>query len=143
MQYHFRTFLLAFCLAIASSLAPAQAGVAITQAVEQGGGICAKDNAADAFECAKAQCMESGAMKDDCLEMSWCLDGQTVDVFMQSNEGNHWHEYYCGWKDRKTAINAGKLACNADRKKDLMECAPVQIIDDKGVATEVTEDELK
>lgn len=139
----FHRIALALCLAVLPAQA-AFAGVAVVQAVEQGGGVCKADSAAAAFECAKKQCVESsGALMEDCLEMSYCEMGFTVDVFMQANEGNHWHEFYCGWNDRKTAIAAGKLACNPDRKKDLMECAPVQLIDGDGVTSEITEDELK
>jgi hypothetical protein len=104
-------------------------GIAIVQAVEQSSGVCSGKSAAKAFECAKKKCMKGGAAKEDCLEMAWCLDGWTVDVFMQSKEGPHWHEFHCGWNTRAEAESAGKLACNPERKKDLMECATVQIYD--------------
>ena len=68
-----------------------------------------------------------GAREADCLEMTYCDHGWTVDVFMQAKEGNHWHEYHCGWKTRAEAEAAGKLACNAERMKELTECAAVQI----------------
>jgi dsDNA-binding SOS-regulon protein len=48
---------------------------------------------------------------------------------MQSKEGNHWHEYHCGWKTKAEAEAAGKLACNAERMKELLECSAVQIYD--------------
>ena len=104
-------------------------GIAIVQAPEQSFGMCAGKNAAEAFACAKKQCADGGAAIEDCLEMTYCDHGWAVDVFMQSTEGNHWHEYYCGWKTRKDAEAAGLLACNPERKKELMECTTVQIYD--------------
>ncbi len=116
-------------------------GVAVVQAVEQSAGYCAGKNAAEAFECAKKQCVAGGAAKQDCVEMSYCYSGWTVDVFMQSKEGPHWHEYFCGWRDRQTALAAGKLACNPDRMEQLIECMPVQLIDTAGRVTEIVGDE--
>ena len=104
-------------------------GIAIVQAPEQSFGICAGANAAEAFACAKKQCAAGGAIEADCLEMTYCDYGWAVDVFMQSKEGNHWHEYHCGWKTRSEAEAAGKLACSAERMKELMECTAVQIYD--------------
>jgi hypothetical protein len=122
--------MLAAALAIAGPIAAAAAGVAIVQAPEQSFGICAAQNAKDAFACAKKQCMSGGAAEVDCYEMAYCDHGWTVDVFMQSKqEGNHWHEYHCGWSTRAEAEAAGKLACNPERMKDLMECSTVQIYD--------------
>lgn len=129
--------LAAMVLVLNLSLSDAFAGVAIVQAPEQSSGICAGPTAAEAFECAVKKCVAGGAAKDDCLEMSFCRGGWTVDVLLQSPEGPHWHEYFCGWKDKATAIKAGKLACNRERKKDLSSCAPVQLIDPNGNITEI------
>ncbi|MCB1445942.1 MAG: hypothetical protein KDJ87_09125 [Rhizobiaceae bacterium] len=107
----------------------AKAGVAIVQAPEQSFGICAARDAKSAFACARTQCAAGGAAKADCLEMAYCDSGWTVDVFMQGKEGNHWHEYRCGWNSRAEAEAAGKLACNPERMEDLMECSTVQIYD--------------
>jgi hypothetical protein len=121
------TFLLLF-----SPLSALADGIAIVQAPEQSFGICTGKNAKQAFACAKKQCAKGGAAVEDCIEMAYCESGWTVDVFMQSKEGNHWHEYHCGWKTRKEAEAAGKLACNAERKTQLMECAAVQYYDPQG-----------
>jgi hypothetical protein len=115
--------------ALAMPHAASAGGIAIVQAPEQSFGVCAGDNAADAFACAKKQCVAGGAMEADCLEMTYCDYGWTVDVFMQAKEGNHWHEYHCGWKTRAEAEAAGKLACNKQRMGDLIECSAVQIYD--------------
>jgi hypothetical protein len=125
-----------FALALASAAANAARadGIAIVQAVEQSGGVCTGPTAAKAFECAKDQCVAGGALREDCLEMTWCESGWTVDVFMQSTEGPHWHEYHCGWSSRAEAEAAGELACNPERKTQLMECATVQIYDPAGKA---------
>lgn len=104
-------------------------GIAIVQAPEQSFGICTGKTAAEAFACAKKQCADGGAAAEDCLEMTYCQSGWTVDVFMQSTEGNHWHEYYCGWKMRKDAETAALLVCNPERMQELSECAAVQIYD--------------
>ena len=119
-------------LIVAMPLATFADGIAIVQAPEQSFGICVGKNAKAAFDCAKKQCVKGGAAIEDCLEMTYCDYGWTVDVFMQSTEGNHWHEYHCGWKTRKEAEAAGKLACNAERKKQLMECSAGQFYDPKG-----------
>ena len=124
---------LALLLAINAPCAASAAGVAIVQAPEQSFGICAAQNAADAFACAKKQCVAGGAMEADCFEMAYCDYGWTVDVFMQAKEGNHWHEYHCGWKTRVEAEAAGKLACNPERIKELLECSAVQIYDPDAV----------
>lgn len=110
-------------------LPAAAGGIAIVQAPEQSFGICAGEDATEAFACAKKKCASGGALEADCLEMAYCDYGWTVDVFMQSKEGNHWHEYHCGWKTRAEAEAAGKLACNAERMQELLECSAVQIYD--------------
>jgi hypothetical protein len=124
------TTLAAAALALAAPMAAHAAGVAIVQAPEQSFGICAAQNATEAFSCAKKQCVEGGAAAADCYEMAYCDYGWTVDIFMQSEqEGNHWHEYHCGWSTRAEADAAGKLACNPERMKDLSTCTTVQIYD--------------
>lgn len=107
-------------------------GIAIVQAPEQSFGVCVGKNAKAAFDCAKKRCVKGGAAKEDCLEMTYCDSSWTVDVFMQSKEGNHWHEYYCGWKTRADAEAAGKLACSKNRMQELMECSAVQYYDPDG-----------
>lgn len=114
---------------IALPLTAIAGGIAIVQAPEQSSGICAGANAAEAFACARKQCVEGGAQAEDCQEMTYCDASWTVDIFMQSKEGNHWHEYRCGWRNRAEAEAAGKLVCNAERMKGLMECTTVQIYD--------------
>lgn len=126
---HMARVIIAVLLALALPLAGTAGGIAIVQAPEQSFGVCAGANAAEAFACAKKQCVAGGAQEADCLEMTYCDYGWTVDVFMQAKEGNHWHEYHCGWKTRAEAEAAGKLACNAERMKELMECSTVQIYD--------------
>jgi hypothetical protein len=104
-------------------------GIAIVQAPEQSSGICTGKSAKEAFACATRKCVAGGAAAEDCLEMAYCDYGWTVDVFMQSKEGSHWHEFHCGRKTRKEAEAAGKLACNKTRMKELMECSAVQFYD--------------
>jgi hypothetical protein len=101
-------------------------GIAIVQAPEQSSGICVGKNARAAFACATKKCVAGGAAAEDCQEMTYCDYSWTVDVFLQGKEGNHWHEYHCGWRSLEDAKLAGALVCNKDRMKDLMECAAVQ-----------------
>lgn len=126
-----RVVVAALSLAVWPLLALAD-GIAIVQAPEQSFGVCVGKDAKSAFDCAKRQCVKGGAAIEDCLEMTYCDASWTVDVFMQSKEGNHWHEYYCGWKTRKDAEAAGKLACGKRRMKELMECSAVQYYDPEG-----------
>ncbi len=131
--------LAALVLIVNFAVTDAFAGVAIVQAPEQSSGICAGPTSAKAFDCAVKKCVAGGAAKGDCLEMAFCRSGWTVDIFMQSPDGPHWHEYYCGWNDKATAIKAGKLVCNPGRKKTLVSCNPVQLIDPNGKITQTWE----
>ena len=108
------------------------AGIAIVQAPEQSFGVCVGKNAKEAFACATNKCVKGGARAEDCFEMTYCDASWTVDIFMQSPEGPHWHEYRCGWTTRAEAEAAGALVCNPERKKQLIECATVQIYDPDG-----------
>jgi hypothetical protein len=129
---HFARRPLAAAIVFFAPLSALADGIAIVQAPEQSFGVCVGKNAKAAFDCARKQCVKGGAAKEDCLEMTYCDSSWTVDVFMQSKEGNHWHEYYCGWKSRADAEAAGKLACNKSRMKELMECSAVQYYDPAG-----------
>jgi hypothetical protein len=118
------TFLLLF-----SPLSALADGIAIVQAPEQSFGICTGKNAKQAFACAKKQCAKGGAAVKDCIEMAYCESGWTVDVFMQSKEEQSLARISLRLEDAEAA---GKLACNAERKTQLMECAAVQYYDPQG-----------
>ncbi|MCL4675937.1 MAG: hypothetical protein KJZ59_07940, partial [Pararhodobacter sp.] len=81
-------------------LAAAQAGasgIAFVQAPEQASGVAMGSTAQEAFARATAICVEAGAHAEDCLQTNWCYPaGWSVDLFVQHQEGNHWHEVVCG-----------------------------------------------
>ncbi len=108
-------------------------GIAFVQAVEQGGGVCTGATPQEAFACAKKKCVAEGAAAEDCMEQAWCYPGfWSVDLFVQSSEGPHWHEYFCGWNTKELALAAAKAACDPKVRKDVMECAPVALYDEDG-----------
>lgn len=99
-------------------------GVAFVEAPEQGSGMCFSQNADRGFECARQQCMESGAEARDCLRVKWCFPaGWSADVFVQHKEGPHWHVYLCGWQAEADLDAAIEIVCQGSAAKYLMECA--------------------
>ncbi len=123
--------LLALCTG--ASAQDGRKGIAFVQAVEQGGGVCTGATPKDAFACAKKKCVAEGAAAEDCMEQAWCYPGfWSVDLFVQSSDGPHWHEYFCGWNTKELALAAAKAACDPKVRKDVMECAPVALYDEDG-----------
>lgn len=125
------------CLVLSSPIgAGAQEGrngIAFVQAVEQGSGVCTGKDAASAFACARAKCTAEGAAGEDCTEQAWCSPAfWSVDVFLQHQEGPHWHEYYCGWNSRELALAAARTACDKALRPYLIECAAVMVYDEDG-----------
>ncbi len=117
-------------LAITPALAD---GIAFVQAPEQGSGVAIGATMEEAFGKAVAQCMESGALKEDCIRTNWCEPaGFSVDVFLQHSEGPHWHEVVCGLPDEQIARNVGEALCDRDARPYLIECAVVQVYDPDG-----------
>lgn len=108
-------------------------GIAFVQAPEQGGGVCTGAAAEQAFSCAVEQCMESGARDEDCLRTNWCMpSGWSVDVFLQHQEGPHWHEVVCGLPSKAIAMAVAVHLCDRTERDYLIECAPVQFYDPGG-----------
>ena len=109
------------------------AGIAFVQAPEQGDGVCTGTTMDEAFSCAVAQCVESGAADGDCLRTNWCQPaGWSVDVFVQHREGPHWHEVVCGLPTENIAKSVGEEICDRTERDDLIECSPVQPYDPEG-----------
>jgi len=101
-------------------------GIAFVEAPEQGGGVCFGKNAAEGFQCAMDQCLESGAYAEDCYEIKWCYpSGWAADIFKQHREGNHWHDYLCGWDSEADLDAAIKIACEGSSAEYLIECSAV------------------
>jgi hypothetical protein len=112
-------------------MAQEQQGVAIAQAPEAGVGICFGENAQETMACAQAECMDmSGLGEEDCKVNLWCFPhGWVVDIFMQHQEGPHWHSYTCDANSRWQIDNIVEVKCS---QKGLIDCTPVQIWDFDG-----------
>lgn len=137
-MYRFAAALLSATLLIASPALADRKGIAYVQAPEQSSGTCTGITAAEAFACAKKQCVDGGAEAADCLEVAYCFPGNwSVDVFKQVSDGPHWHEFYCGWGTKEEALIAGAAACDKELHPDLMECKSVRLIDEDGNETEL------
>ena len=110
-------------------------GIAIVQAPEQATGIATGPNMETAFDDAIAQCVDGGALAEDCLRTNWCAPaGWTVDVFVQHQEGVHWHEFVCGLPSRAAAQAAALHVCDPFERDYLIECTAVQLYDPSGAA---------
>lgn len=121
-------------LACLLAATPAYAdGIAFVQAPEQGGGVATGATMEEAFAKAVEQCMESGALEEDCIRTNWCEPaGFSVDVFLQHAEGPHWHEVVCGLPDDQIARTIGETLCDREARPYLIECAVVQVYDPGG-----------
>jgi len=127
-----------FCLSTSGlSSAEGPLGIAFVEAPEQGGGVCLSQNADKGFECAKAQCMESGALASDCLRVKWCYPaGWSADIFKQHREGPHWHHILCGWDSEADLDAAIEIACKGSAAEYLIACSPVAKWSPDGTKTE-------
>jgi hypothetical protein len=110
---------------------PAFKGIAVAQAAEAGLGVCFSPEAADGIACAEQECMtQSGLGIADCAANLWCYPhGWVADIFMQHNEGPHWHKFVCDQQDRETLEALIASECSRDY---LMECSAVRIWDPEG-----------
>lgn len=108
-------------------------GIAFVEAAEQSSGVCVAGNADQGFECARKQCMETGASAGDCLRVKWCYPaGWSADIFMQHKEGPHWHTYLCGWQSQEDLDAAVKITCEGSSAEYLIECSAVRKWDSSG-----------
>ena len=68
-------------------------GIAFAEAPEQSSGVCTGQSTDKTLACAREKCVEGGAMAQDCLRVKWCYPaGWSADLFVQHQEGLHWHE---------------------------------------------------
>lgn len=108
-------------------------GIAIVEAPEQGGGVCFADNLDKGFECARDQCASEAGQSADCYRVRWCYPaGWSADVFIQNQEGFHFHDYLCGWQSREDLEAAIAVKCDRTTKDWLLECATVRMWDNQG-----------
>lgn len=103
-----------------------QMGIAAFQAPEAGGGICFGQDGEKVIACARQKCIvNSGLEAEDCMPTLWCFPmGWTGDIFLQSSEGIHWHEFVCGQTSRAALERAVAERC-AD--EGLIGCLMVQM----------------
>jgi hypothetical protein len=132
-----RLALIFFALSMAlwpfTAAAEGRGAVGFSQAPEMSSGVCFASTIRKALDCAKKKCIKDGGTAEDCLETTACFPaGWSIDVFAQSKEGPHWHETFCGFDSKDSAILASKAVCNQKRRKDLMECSLVMIYDEDG-----------
>ena len=122
---------LAALLALLPLAAQAQMqGIAYVQAPEAGWGVAMGATPSEAFALATEDCVETGVMAEDCIPMSWCQPaGWSIDLFVQHQEGPHWHEFHCGLPDRDTAEALVEPLCDRAGRPWLIECALVQVYD--------------
>lgn len=129
-----------FAMSLAPSWAVARSGIAYVEAPEMSSGVCVGGDVVDALKCARKQCVDGGGTDEDCVDIAYCFPARwSVDVFVQSSEGNHWHEFYCGWDSKKLALEAAKTACNKKLRQGIMECQAVMIYDEDGNQEEVSQ----
>ena len=108
-------------------------GIAIVEAPEQGGGVCFSGNLDRAFACAREQCASEAGYPEDCYRVRWCYPaGWSADLFIQNQDGFHFHDYLCGWTDREALEAAVAIKCDKERYPYLLECAAVRMWDNSG-----------
>jgi hypothetical protein len=106
-------------------------GMAVSQAAEAGLGVCFDTDPKKAISCAQKQCIaESGLDTQSCQADLWCYPHAfAVDIFMQLEEGPHWHEFLCGATDREQLEALIAVKCAGEY---LIECSPVRMWDFDG-----------
>ncbi len=119
--------MLATCAVPTTSLGQSfEQGIAFVQAVEQGNGVCFGKTPAEAFACATQKCAATSEYPEECQPMKWCSpSGWSADIFKQSKEGPHWHQYLCGWDSEADLDAAVEVACGGSAKEYLIECQVV------------------
>lgn len=129
--------LMAFLAAGLASPSHARNAIAFAQAPEMSSGMCAGKSIAEAQNCATRQCIEGGGTEEDCLLTAACFPaGWTVDIFVQQQDGPHWHEVHCGFDSAETAVEAAGAICNRERRSDLIECSVTRLLDEDGTEHE-------
>lgn len=108
-------------------------GIAFVQAPEQSWGVAMGATPAEAFARATAQCVEGGALAEDCLQTNWCQPaGWSVDLFVMHQEGIHWHEVVCGLPNEEIAQAVAAEICDKAAREMIIECDLVQVYDHDG-----------
>jgi hypothetical protein len=136
-----RRLMTILCVTLSAAAVQAQEGgrkaIAYVQAPEMSSGLCVEKDTASAIDCAIKQCIEGGGTAEVCEVNATCSPGNwSVDIFMMADGGPHWHQFSCGWQSRELALKAAELACSNAKEDGLIECTPVQLIDEDGKVIE-------
>lgn len=108
-------------------------GIAFAIAPEQSDGMCIGEDPGQTAECAKAKCVDGGAMAEDCAPVAWCFPmGWSAQVSILHKEGISWSEYLCGWDSRKMVEAAAVIKCDPKLRSFIKECVVVQVWDNAG-----------
>jgi hypothetical protein len=109
-------------------------GIAFVQAPEMSQGMAMGATPAEGFAAATAQCVEGGALPEDCIATNWCQPaGWSVDLFVQHVEGLHWHEVVCGLPEEGVALSVAAALCDLGDRPWLAACDLVQVYDPGGI----------
>ena len=109
--------------------------IAYAQAAEVSGGVGTGATIEAAIAAARADCVAGGARAEDCLITAACEPAQwSVDIFVQHQEGPHWHEMLCGIADEALVAGVVAAVCDGAARPWIMECALVQVRDPFGKA---------
>lgn len=108
-------------------------GIAFVQAPEQSSGLATGATPGEALKAATEICVAGGAEARDCLTTNWCQPaGWSIDLFVQHQEGLHWHEVHCGLPERSLAETVAAVLCDRAARPWLIECALAQVYDPQG-----------
>jgi hypothetical protein len=111
--------------------------IAFAQAPEQSGGVGVAATVEEAIAAAMAECVAGGAPEENCFITAACEPaGWSMDVFVQHQEGPHWHEMICGIAEQGMIAALEAAVCDPAVRPWLIECAVVQVRDPAGVLVE-------
>lgn len=111
--------------------------IAFAQAPEQSGGVGIGETVTEAIAAAMAECVAGGAPEENCFITAACEPaGWSMDVFVQHQEGPHWHEMICGIAEQGMIEGLAAAVCDPAVRPWLIECAVVQVRDPAGLLVE-------
>lgn len=128
---------LALLCVTAAAQAAGPTGIAFVYAPEMGSGVCNAGTPEKAFACAREKCIREGGNMQACKRVAWCFPARwSVDVFLQSDDGFHWHEFSCGLDSRETAQKVADAQCDRKTRPYLRECTVTRFFDPNGKQVE-------
>lgn len=138
MNYFKRNALSLVCgliFAAESNLSEA-AGIAYVQVPEQMVEYCIGSTQEEAIRCATKKCLKSGVSKSECIVQSWCSHAQwSVEIFMQSKQGPHYYEFFCGLTSKAEAKSVAAIICKSPERQ-LDACMISRLISPSGAELE-------